>query len=177
MNTQHGHNYNPRGPRHDEMSALLHKRTSLIKNMEGNPHAWASLRRLEAIEEQIKAADPAYWKKLQEHSKQIGWRGELDVVKFLRKRNWFAKRSFGSWGVDVFAAKGYPNWGQTRSLLIDVKSSNIEYPLFEKVPRDPTTLNESGRTNIPAIRAACLKSQPIRWFWYDGVEIDPTWFD
>lgn len=186
-----GNTNNSRGPLHDEMSGLLHRRTVLLKNIEGTFGRSRELQenKLERIEEKIKGADPAYWKHLQEKSKQIGWRGETSVVTFLRKRGWFAKRSFGSWGVDVFTSKGniavdivglpgqlIPQKIQ-RAYLIDVKSSNIDYPTLEKVPRDPATLEESGRTGNPAIRAACLKSKPIRWFWYDGVEIDPKWFD
>jgi len=101
----------------------------------------------------------------------LGQRGEYLVVSWLQSRNWFAKRSFGSRGVDVFAARG------NRVLLIDVKSSRSESRSLEPVPKDPFVEAESVRTNIPAVRAAYTEGKTPRFFWYaTGREIYPGRF-
>lgn len=141
-------------------------------------------------------AKSAYWERLKKESQKLGWRGEYAVVGWLRKRGWFAKRSFGSWGVDVFAAKfttiacdcptSGPNWIMNcnhpkglKALLIDAKTSFSEpYPDFQKYPPEETLLLESARTGVPAVRAACLKGKPPRFFWYSNYrEVSLGWFE
>ena len=131
-----------------------------------------------------KFADPLYWKILQERAKEIGWRGDYQVVEWLRRRRrgWFAQQSFGSRGVDVFAARAVldpPEFRKiTTALMIDVKSSDSQYRDLKVAPKDPQTEDESKRTGIPAVRAACLKGKKPRFFWYlDGSEIPHAWFD
>jgi len=131
-------------------------------------------------------ADPLYWKRLQEEAKKIGWRGEYAVVSWLKKRGWFAKRSYGSWGVDAYASKGFQSHGEVsfstpnaRSILIDVKSSDSWSPgalLAKSV--DEAVLKEAERTRLPIVRACCVKgSKPVFYWWATGEQIEEAWFD
>ena len=118
-----------------------------------------------------KFSDFPYWEARRPQAVHLGQRGEYLVVSWLQSRNWFAKRSFGSRGVDVFAARG------NRVLLIDVKSSRSESRSLEPVPKDPFVEAESVRTNIPAVRAAYTEGKTPRFFWYaTGREIYPGRF-